>query len=169
MFRKRGIWLGLLFFAVMFTGTALRHYEGTIEAMTVLVIFIPLIMSTGGNAGSQSSTLVIRAMAVGDVELRDWGRVMWREIRTGLALGATLGAFGVALAVFWGTGGGVAAVVGLTLVGVVLWGAVVGALFPIGLRRIGLDPATASSPFVASLVDVVGIIIYFNIARLILS
>jgi magnesium transporter len=107
-------------------------------------------------------------MAVGDLELRDWARVLWREVRTGLVLGAVLGLMGVVRAVLWGTGGHIAMVVGLTFVGVVFWGAVVGALFPLGLRRIGLDPATASSPFVASVVDVIGIVVYFNIARVVL-
>lgn len=166
--RKRGLWVAVLFVAVMFTGTALRHYETTFEAVAALVIFIPLIMSAGGNVGSQSSALIIRAMAVGELELRDWARVMWREVRTGLVLGAVLGVMGVVRAALWGTGGRIALVVGLTFVGVVLWGAVVGSLFPLGLRRIGLDPATASSPFVASLVDVMGIVVYFNIARILL-
>ncbi|MBD3334347.1 MAG: magnesium transporter [Candidatus Eisenbacteria bacterium] len=167
VFRKRGLWLTLLFFAMMFSGTALRHYEDMVVAVPALVIFIPLIISTGGNAGSQSATLVIRALAVGDVELRDWAQVMWREFRTGISLGVLMGLVGVARALLWNTSGGVALVVGFTLVGIVLWGAVVGGLLPLGLRRVGLDPAIASSPFVASVVDVSGIIFYFSIAQII--
>jgi magnesium transporter len=103
---------------------------------------------------------------VGDVALRDWLKVAWYEVRTGLALGLFLGAIGIARALLWGTGMGVALVVGLTLIGIVLWGVIVGSLLPLGLRRLGLDPAIASNPFVSSLVDVTGILLYFNIARL---
>ena len=163
--RKRGFWLAVLFLAMMFTGTALRHFEEMILAMPLLVIFIPLIISTGGNAGSQSATLVIRAMAVGDVQLRDWARIIWREARTGIALGIFLGIIGVGRALLWGTGLEIAIVVGLTLVGIVLWGSVTGGILPMGLRRAGLDPAIASPPLVASLVDVSGIFLYFTIAQ----
>ncbi|MBU1699439.1 MAG: magnesium transporter [Candidatus Eisenbacteria bacterium] len=166
--RKRGLWLAALFIGTMFTGTALKHYENAIALLPALVIFIPLIISTGGNTGSQSATLVIRALAVGDVHLRDWAHIMWRETRTGMALGLFLGLFGIARALLWGTGFPIAIVVGLTLLGIVFWGALAGSILPLGLRRVGLDPAIASAPFVASLVDVSGILLYFTIARFVL-
>jgi magnesium transporter len=163
--RKRGGWLVLLFIEEMFTGNALRHYQATLESLTALMFFVPLIISSGGNSGSQSATLITRGLAVGDVELRDFLRVLWRELGQGLVLGAFLGAIGFGRALMWGNGIGMAQVVALTLLAVVLTGTVVGAMLPIALRRVGFDPAVASSPFVASLVDVAGIIIYFNIAR----
>jgi magnesium transporter len=166
--RKRGIWLAILFFAVMYTGTALRLFEDTIKSMSILVVFVPLIVSTGGNVGSQSATLIIRALAVGDIRLKDWGRVTWREVRTGAALGLFLGLMGVVRALLWNTGPGVALVVGLTVLGIVIWAALVGSLLPIALRRMGMDPAVASAAFIASIVDVVGIVMYFSIAKLLL-
>jgi magnesium transporter len=162
--RKRGGWLTLLFLAEMLTGTLLRHFEATIAGALALVFFVPLIISSGGNSGSQSASLITRALAVGDVELRDAWRVLRREIGQGLALGTFLGAIGFVRAVMWGNGGAVGTVVALTLVLVVLTGTVAGAMMPIILRRLGFDPALASSPFVASFVDVAGILIYLTIA-----
>lgn len=162
--RKRGGWLVLLFIEEMFTGTALRHYEATLASAIALTFFIPLIISSGGNSGSQSATLITRALAVGDVELRDALRVFVRELGQGLVLGAFLGAIGFGRALMWGNGSEVAMVVALTLLFVVITGTIVGAMLPLLFTRIGFDPAIASSPFVASLVDVAGIIIYFNIA-----
>jgi magnesium transporter len=162
--RKRGGWLVLLFVEEMFTGTALRHYQATLEAVTALMFFVPLIISSGGNSGSQSATLITRALAVGDVELRDIFRVMRRELGQGIMLGAFLGVIGFGRALMWGNGMDVAAVVALTLLFVVLTGTLVGAMLPLAFTRVGFDPAIASSPFVASLVDVTGIIIYFTIA-----
>lgn len=166
--RKRGGWLLLLFVGEMFTGTALRHYEGIISDAVALAFFVPLIISSGGNSGSQSSTLITRALAVGDVALSDVLLVLRREIGQGLLLGALLGAIGFARALMWGNGGELAMVVALTLTLVVITGTVVGAMLPLGLRRLGFDPAVASSPFVASVVDVAGIVIYFSIAQRIL-
>jgi magnesium transporter len=165
MVRKRGVWLGLLFLAEMVTGAALHHFEETIRNLAILVAFMPLINSSGGNAGSQSAVLVIRSLAVGDVQLRDWARIMWRETWTGLALGVFLAIIGMVRALLWNTGPGVALVVGVTLVCIVLWGSLLGALLPLLMRRVGLDPAAASSPFVASLVDISGVLIYFSIAE----
>ena len=162
--RKRGGWLILLFIEEMFTGTALRHYEATLASALALTFFIPLIISSGGNSGSQSATLITRALAVGDVEMRDALRVFFRELGQGLVLGAFLGAIGFGRALMWGNGPDIAWVVALTLLFVVITGTTVGAMLPLAFTRLGFDPAIASSPFVASLVDVAGIIIYFNIA-----
>jgi magnesium transporter len=162
--RKRGGWLILLFIEEMFTGTALRHYEATLASALALTFFIPLIISSGGNSGSQSATLITRALAVRDVEMRDAMRVFFRELGQGLVLGAFLGAIGFGRALMWGNGTEVAWVVALTLLFVVITGTIVGAMLPLAFTRLGFDPAIASSPFVASLVDVAGIIIYFNIA-----
>jgi magnesium transporter len=162
--RKRGGWLILLFIEEMFTGTALRHYESTLASALALTFFIPLIISSGGNSGSQSATLITRALAVGDVEMRDAVRVFARELGQGLVLGAFLGAIGFGRALMWGNGTDVAWVVAITLLSVVITGTVVGAMLPLAFTRLGFDPAIASSPFVASLVDVAGIIIYFNVA-----
>jgi magnesium transporter len=163
--RKRGGWLLLLFVEEMLTGTALRHYTTIIEAATMLTFFVPLIISSGGNSGSQSATLITRALAVGDVEMRDTLRVFVRELGQGVMLGVFLGAIGLVRALMWGNGIAVAEVVGLTLVAVILTGTIVGAMLPLVFTRLGFDPAITSSPFVASLVDVAGIIIYFTIAR----
>ena len=162
--RKRGGWLILLFIEEMFTGTALRHYEATLASAIALTFFIPLIISSGGNSGSQSATLITRALAVGDVEMRDALRVFVRELGQGLVLGAFLGLIGLGRAMMWGNGIEVASVVALTLLFVVITGTIVGAMLPLAFTKLGFDPAIASSPFVASLVDVAGIIIYFNIA-----
>ena len=162
--RKRGGWLILLFIEEMFTGTALRHYEATLASALALTFFIPLIISSGGNSGSQSATLITRALAVGDVEMRDALRVFVRELGQGLVLGAFLGAIGFGRALMWGNGNDVAWVVAITLLSVVITGTVVGAMLPLAFTRLGFDPAIASSPFVASLVDVAGIVIYFNVA-----
>ena len=162
--RKRGGWLVVLFIGEMFTGTALRHYEGTLASAIALTFFIPLIISSGGNSGSQSATLITRALAVGDVEMRDALRVFTRELGQGLVLGAFLGAIGFVRAVMWGNSSDVAWVVSLTLLSVVICGTIVGAMLPLIFTRLGFDPAIASSPFVSSLVDVAGIVIYLTIA-----
>lgn len=167
--QKRGGWLLLLFVGEMFTGTALRHYESVITNAVSLAFFVPLIISSGGNSGSQSSTLITRALAVGDVVMSDALRVLRREVGQGLLLGALLGAIGFGRALMWGNGSDMALVVALTLTLVVVTGTIVGAMLPLGLRRAGFDPAVASSPFVASLVDVAGIVIYFSIAQRILQ
>jgi magnesium transporter len=159
----------VLFVAEMFTGTTLKHFEATIAGALALVFFVPLIISSGGNSGSQSSTLITRALAVGDVSLRDAWRVILRECGQGLALGAFLGLIGFGRAIMWGNATDLATVVGLTLLAVVLTGTVVGATLPLVFTRFGVDPAIASSPFVASFVDVAGILIYFTIATGMLS
>ena len=144
----------------------------------VLALFVPLIISSGGNSGSQATTLVIRALALGEVRLRDWWRIVRREVAAGLALGALLAFIGAVRIVTWHFAfhhmygehfAAIAVTVALSLVGVVLWGTVVGSMLPLAIRRIGFDPASASAPFVATLVDVVGLVIYFSVAGVVLS
>jgi magnesium transporter len=167
--RKRVGWLVFLFIGEMFTATAMKRYEDTLAAALALTLFIPLIISSGGNSGSQSASLITRALAVGDVELRDALRVFLRELGQGVVLGTCLGVLGFSRAFFWGTPTDLALVVSLTLVLVVIIGSVVGAMLPLLFQRINVDPAVASSPFVASLVDISGIVVYFSIARQLLS
>lgn len=167
--RKRASWLVILFVEEFFTGSALRYYDAILQAVTTLAFYVPLLISTGGNSGSQSATLIIRGLAVGEIKLKDWYRIMLRELAQGLVLGCILAAIGIMRVIMWGDGPRFAAVIGLTLIGIVVMGCVVGSMLPLALRRLGFDPATSSAPFIASLVDVFGIIIYFNIARLILA
>ncbi|MGH7731661.1 MAG: magnesium transporter, partial [Candidatus Eiseniibacteriota bacterium] len=177
MVRKRGSWLSALFLGEMLTATAMGYFEDEIARAVVLALFVPLIISSGGNSGSQATTLVIRAMALGEVTLRDWWRVVRRELAAGLALGALLGAIGMLRILVWQafipTYGPhatlIAWTVGLSLVGVVTFGTVAGSLLPFLLRRLRLDPASASAPFVATLVDVTGLVIYFTVASAILT
>jgi len=175
--KKRAGWLSVLFLGEMLTASAMGHFEGEIAQAVVLALFVPLIISSGGNSGSQATTLVIRALALGEVRLRDWWRVAWRELRSGLALGSILGAIGVVRILAWQYSGLydygphyplVALTVGSTLVGVVTWGTLIGSMLPFVLRRLGFDPASASAPFVATLVDVTGLVIYFSVASLVL-
>ncbi len=174
--RKRAGWLMILFVGEMFTATAMSYFEKEIEAAVVLALFLPLIISSGGNSGSQATTLVIQAMAVGDVKLRDWFVVIWRELFLGLALGCILGIIGLARIFVWhtlfGSYGAQTAILALTilcsLIGVVAFGSLAGATLPFILRKCGLNPASASAPFVATLVDVTGLVIYFSIAKLIM-
>src|SRR5204863_3789507 len=176
MVRKRAGWLVILFLGEMLTASAMGYYQGEIAKAVVLALFLPLIISSGGNSGSQASTLIIRAMALGEVTLRDWFRVMRKEIMAGLLLGSVLGAIGFMRVAIWSQFSNiygphwllVAFTVGLALVGVVLWGSLSGSMLPFILRRVGADPATSSAPFVATLVDVTGLIIYFSIAVVIL-
>lgn len=178
MFRKRGSCLVVLFLGEMLTATAMQSFNKEIEAAAVLALFLPLVISSGGNSGSQSSTLVIRAMALGEVSLREWWRVAGREIMTGLSLGLLLGAVCFVRIYSWsllGWDGGVygahpvilAMAVGLALIGIVSWGSLAGAMLPFLLRVIRMDPATSSAPFVATLVDVTGLIIYFMVTAFI--
>ena len=172
MVRKRAGWLAILFVGEMFTATAMGFFSAEIERAVVLALFIPLIISSGGNSGSQATTLVIRAMALGEIRLRDWWRVIRRELAAGLALGTILGVIGISRICLWhslrGTYGPhylvVALTIGCSLVGVVMFGTTAGSMLPFLLRRCGLDPASASAPFVATLVDVTGLIIYFSVA-----
>lgn len=177
LLRKRAGWLSALFLGEMLTATAMGHFEGEIAHAVVLALFVPLIISSGGNSGSQATSLVIRAMALREVRLRHWLRVARRELVIGLGLGVILGLLGVARVLVWQALGFydygphhvlVALTVGLALVGVVTFGSVTGAMLPFLLRRLGFDPASASAPFVATLVDVSGLVIYFSVALLLL-
>lgn len=176
MIRKRAGWLAALFLGEMLTATAMGHYEAEIARAVVLALFVPMIISSGGNSGSQASTLVIRAMALRELRLRDWWRVIHREVATGLALGSILAVIGLVRILLWQ---GlfqvygehyllVAFTVAFSLIGVVLWGTVAGSTLPFILRLLGFDPASASAPFVATLVDVTGLIIYFTVAEMVL-
>lgn len=183
LMKKRAGWLIVLFFGELLTATALAYFNDEISKATVLVMFMPLIASSGGNSGSQASTLIIQAMAVGEVSLSDWWRVMRREIFSGLTLGGILGLIGFIRICLWHVlmSHGilqdlygihwllVAMSVGVSLVGVVLWGTITGSMLPLILKKLGADPAVSSAPFVATLVDVTGLIIYFSVAYLFLK
>ncbi len=177
MIRKRGIWLTVLLFGEMLTTFALAGFEEQIQGVVALALFIPLIISSGGNSGSQASTLVIRAMALGEVRPRDWWRVMRREVTTSVALGLILGSIGLVRVLFWPNAAQaygpnyelIAIVIGLALFCVVIFGTLAGSMLPFVLKRVGLDPASASAPLVATLVDVTGLLIYFSLATIILA
>jgi magnesium transporter len=176
MVRKRGGWLALLFLGEMLTASAMGVFQDEIAKYVVLALFIPLIISSGGNSGSQATTLVIRSLSLGELRTRDWWRVARRELASGIALGVLLATIGILRIFVWqqlfGTyGAGVAQLalaIGLSLIGVVTWGTLMGASLPFILRRAGFDPASASAPLVATLVDVSGLVIYFSIAKVIL-
>ncbi len=178
LFKKRIIWLVVLFLGELLTATAMAYFEDEIKKAVVLALFVPLIISSGGNSGSQASTLIIQAMAVGEITLRDWWRVMRREIISGLLLGTVLGIIGFLRILAWHSFAptlygehwlAIGITVGLTLLGVVLWGTFSGSMLPMILKRLGADPAVSSAPFVATLVDVTGLVIYFSIAFMLLS
>lgn len=176
MVRKRAGWLTALFLGEMLTATAMGFFENEISKAVVLALFVPLIISSGGNSGSQAATLVIRALALGEVSLNDWWRIMRRELLAGLTLGAILGSIGFLRITLWSAFSDiygqhwllVALTVSISLVGVVLWGTLSGSLLPLLLRRLGFDPAASSAPFVATLVDVTGLVIYFSVAVVVL-
>ncbi|HKQ61852.1 MAG TPA: magnesium transporter [Candidatus Polarisedimenticolaceae bacterium] len=176
MLKKRARWLVVLFVGEMLTASAMGFFQREIERAVVLALFIPLIISSGGNSGSQAATLVIRAMALGEVGLRDWWRVIRREFLSGLSLGVILGVIGLVRVLAWqevahlyGPHGTLVAItVAVALVGVVLWGTIVGSMLPFVLQRFGADPAASSTPFVATLVDVTGLVIYFSVAAVVL-
>jgi magnesium transporter len=175
--KKRAGWLAVLFLGEMLTATAMGFFEGEIARAVVLALFVPLIISSGGNSGSQATTLVIRAMALGEVRVGDWWRVFRREIAAGLILGAVLAVIGFTRILVWQGVGHMygahylllALTVACALVGVVLWGSLAGSMLPFVLRRAGLDPASASAPLVATLVDVTGLVVYFGVAKIFLT
>lgn len=177
MVRKRGVWLVILLFGGMLTAEAMAFYEDELASAVVLAIFLPLIIASGGNSGAQAATLITRALALGEVRLDDWWRVMRRELASGLLLGAILGGLGAVRIAVWALAFEaygphwplIATTVGASLVGVVVWGSLSGSLLPLLLKRLGADPATSSAPFIATLVDVTGIIIFFTIATWFLS
>jgi magnesium transporter len=169
--RKRAGWLIVIFMGEILTASVIEHYEGALRRWMAIGVFVPLIISSGGNTGSQSSSLVIRGLALSEFQVGDAVKILWREIRMGLVLGGILGVIGLFRAAFVGHSGhgGLAAAVGLSLVAIVAFGAIVGAGLPLLIRRLGLDPAVSSGPFIASLVDVLGIMIYMNIAIFIMG
>jgi magnesium transporter len=178
LFKKRISWLIVLFIGEMLTATAMKYFEAEIAKAVVLVLFVPLIISSGGNTGSQASTLIIQAMAVGEITISDWWRVLRREIISGILLGTVLGIIGFLRIAIWSSFApqlygehwmSVGITVGVALVGVVLWGTISGSMLPMVLKKLGADPAVSSAPFVATLVDVTGLVIYFSVAFLILS
>ncbi|HWQ25178.1 MAG TPA: magnesium transporter [Chlorobaculum sp.] len=175
--RKRAVWLVVLFLGEMLTASAMTYFEGELAKAIVLATFIPLIISSGGNSGSQAATLIIRSLSLGEITIRDWWAVMRREILSGIMLGGILGTIGVFRVVVWSMILNnyttvwllIGITVGISLLGIVLWGTIAGSMLPILLKRLGLDPATSSAPFVATLVDVTGIVIYFSVASLLLK
>ena len=178
MVRKRAGWLVILFFGEMLTASAMGYFDDEIARAVVLALFVPLIISSGGNSGSQAASLIIRSLALGELKLRNWWYVMRKEIFSGLILGAILGIIGFVRIFIWQEAGlydygthwpWIAASVSVSLVFIVLWGTLSGSMIPFILKKCGLDPATASAPFVATLVDVTGLIIYFSIAALFLT
>jgi magnesium transporter len=177
MIGKRAPWLAALFLSEMLTTTAMGHFQGELEKAVVLALFVPLIISSGGNSGSQATSLIIRSLALGEIKLRDWWKIMLRELPSGLMLGAILGLMGIARILIWQNLGIahyphpnlLALTIGVALVGVVTFGSLAGSMLPFILQRLGFDPASASAPFVATLVDVTGLSIYFYVALLILS
>ncbi|HEY0355738.1 MAG TPA: magnesium transporter, partial [Flavisolibacter sp.] len=176
-FKKRVVWLIVLFIGELMTISAMHQFEDEIAKVVILATFIPLIISSGGNSGSQAATLIIQAMALREISIADWWRIMRREIFSGLMLGLTLCTMGIGVITLWhsfsDTFGqyylSIAFTIGLSLIGVVLWGTLMGSMLPLILKRLGADPAASSTPFVATLVDVTGLIIYFSVAFAILS
>ncbi|HEY1951854.1 MAG TPA: magnesium transporter [Gemmatimonadaceae bacterium] len=176
MIGKRAPWLAALFLSEMLTTTAMGHFQGELEKAVVLALFVPLIISSGGNSGSQATSLIIRSLALGEIKLRDWWKIALRELPSGLMLGAILGMLGIGRILLWehlGIGhyphpNLLALTIGVALVGVVTFGSLAGSMLPFILQRLGFDPASASAPFVATLVDVTGLSIYFYVALLIL-
>jgi len=178
LLKKRASWLTLLFIGEMLTASAMQFFQSEIESATVLALFIPLIMSSGGNSGSQASTLIIQAMALNELTIKDWWKVMRRELLTGFLLGLILGLIGFLRITIWQNlhifdygehWNIIALTISCSLIGIVLWGSLMGSMLPILLKRLKLDPAASSAPFVATLVDVTGIVIYFSIAYLFLK
>jgi magnesium transporter len=178
LFKKRVGWLVVLFLGELLTASVMQYYEGEIQKFVVLVLFIPLIISSGGNSGSQASTLVIQALATGHLTIADWWKVLRRELISGVLLGCTLGLVGFFRVLVWNgifpnVYGphylAVGMVVGFTLLGIVLWGTLAGSMLPLLLKKLGADPAVSSAPFVATLVDVTGLVIYFSVAYLLLG
>jgi magnesium transporter len=177
LYKKRIIWLFILFIGGLMTISAMHFFEDTIAKVTMLASFIPIIIASGGNTGSQAATLIIQAMALGEITLKDWWRIIRREIISGLLLGFTLALLGIAIIFIWHLFSDVFGVyylsiaftIGLSIMGVVLWGTLIGSMLPLILKRLGADPAASSTPFVATLVDVTGLIIYFSVAVIVLS
>ena len=168
IFKQRFGWLLLLFVAESFTGSVLRHYEDELAKVVALSFFVPLLIGSGGNAGAQAVTTITRALALGEVTFRDMLRVVWREARAGMLLGLALGVVGFVRVLFWGNGSNLALVIGLSQLVVIVWAVTVGASLPIIFKKLGLDPAVMSAPFITTLVDATGLVFYFSIAKVLL-
>ncbi len=177
LIKKRAVWLVILFVGEMLTASAMAFFEDEMAKAIVLATFIPLIMSSGGNSGSQAASLIIRSLSLGEITIQDWWKVMRRELASGLALGCILGTIGLFRVIIWASVLGhfntqwlyIGFTIGISLVGIVMFGTLTGSMLPLLLKRLGLDPAVSSAPFVATLVDVTGIVIYFSVASLLLG
>jgi magnesium transporter len=167
--RKRAPWLLILFFGGFFTTSTMRAFDDVLASVAQLSFYVPLLISAGGNSGAQSSTLIIRGLAVGEIRASDWWKVLARETTQGITLGGLLAVFGVGRALAVGDGPDFALLIGMTIIGIVLVGCVAGAMLPILLHRVGIDPATSSTPFIATLVDVLGILLYLSLAQFLFS
>jgi magnesium transporter len=167
--RKRISWLLLLFLTESLTGTVLRHFEGELEAVVALAFFVPLLIGTGGNAGSQTTSTIIRALAVGDLHLGDALKALWHELRVGLLLGVGMAAIAYVRALTWGSSAALAATVSLTILSIVIWANTLGSLLPLLATRLHIDPTVVSGPVMSTLVDATGLFIYFSIARLVMG
>jgi magnesium transporter len=172
LLRKRAPWLLALFVGGFFTASAMMHFDGILQSVAILTVYVPLLISAGGNSGSQSSTLITRGLALGEIRSGDWWRVFLRELAQGLVLGCILAALGVARVLMGGEHGNLgvglfafSVLIGATLIGIVVMGCLVGGMMPILLNRLGLDPATSSTPFIATIVDVFGIVLYLSLAQ----
>ena len=165
LWKKRAVWLLLLFIAEAYTSTVIQHFEEALESAIALAFFIPLLIGTGGNSGTQITSTLVRAMALGEVGLRDLGRILRKEMSTAMLVAITLGAAGCLRAWIMGIGPEITFIVSLTLVCVTIWSAVVSSVIPLVIKRVGIDPAVVSAPFIATLIDGTGLIIYFKIAQ----
>lgn len=169
LWRKRSVWLMFLFIAQAYTSSVIQHFEEALESVIALAFFIPLLIGTGGNSGTQITSTLVRAMALGEVRLRDLGKIVRKELTTALLIALTLGCAGLVRAWMMGIGAEITVIVGLTLVCITLWSAVISSVTPMVLKRLGIDPAVVSAPFISTLIDGTGLIIYFKIAEYVLS
>jgi magnesium transporter len=167
--KKRAPWLAILFVGQFITEALMRRYEPVIQAVAQLTFYLPMLVSTGGNSGSQSATLIIRGMATGDIEMSHWWRVLVRELIQGLVLGSLLGGVGMVRVLAAGDPNEMALTIGVTVLMIVMMGCTLGSMMPLVLRRFGLDPATSSAPFIATFSDVLGILLYFAVAQIVLA
>jgi magnesium transporter len=169
VFRKRVGWLLVLFVTEMLTGTVMRHYENELQAVVALSFFVPLLIGTGGNSGSQTTSTIIRSIAMGEVQFKDALRVLWHEMRTGFMLAVVMGCVGFIRAMFWGTTTPLALTVAFSLFSIVLWANVIGAVLPTLAAKLHIDPAVISGPVMSTLVDATGLVIYFTLAHIIIG
>ena len=169
LLKKRGGWLCILFVGEVFASSTMHLYEDTMESLRMLICYLPLIISSGGNTGTQAASLIIRGLAVKEMEISDWDRVLKREIITGIGLGLTLGLMGYVSSVIWGHGPMVSIIVFVSVVLITVFGSTLGSMLPFIFKKLNLDPAVSSSPFIACIVDFVGIVLYFSVATMVLQ